>query len=111
MVRIASLVVAALLASGAARTTLLAPHRDPARAETTPSIEGPGPSVLEFGPSGEVQALPPTLKVRFDRDMVVAWPMGTKLAGPIFNVTPPIDGQARWLGTDLVAMAVHGHLI
>lgn len=76
------------------------------------NVEGPaptpteGPIVLEYGPTGALDTLFPTLKVRFDRQMVTPGPLGTRDAGPAFEITPSIDERARWVGTDLVELRV-----
>ena len=75
-------------------------------------VEGPaptpteGPIVLEYGPTGALDTLFPTLKVRFDRQMVTPGPLGTRDAGRVFEITPSIDERARWVGTDLVELRV-----
>ena len=62
-------------------------------AQVPRNVEGPmptpqeGPVVLEYGPTGALDTLYPTLKVRFDRQMVTPGPLGTLDAGPVFKIT------------------------
>lgn len=109
MIRHLRLPVVTLIVLAAACTTLVPTRREPTRDEAPVDL-GSGPTVVEFGPTRDLETTSPNLKVRFDRDMVMAWPLGMQPAGPVFEITPPVEGQARWASNDLVSMAVHGRL-
>jgi hypothetical protein len=57
--------------------------------------------VLTFTPVGRVETTQP-IEVRFSAPVVEESAVGKRAGGPCFSFAPPIEGEARWIATDVL---------